>query len=630
METDEKFHDPLGSNQPTETPMDFSLKKAESGSETENDSGKGAEAILSTDSIVSQVNTILRSMNLTEKHLLTVFDSVTEETLKVTIKKAGMPWNYLMPDDRRIFNKLAEWVKSHSDADLSVPVEPFAFEPVSLDKPQEPIKRKRGRPPGSKNGSRTSLTPKINNNNNNNQIRVIENGGVEKRKRGRPPKVKNEGMKREIKREASVSSQYVSSQVKSAVDELRQQVKVPRKQTIKNFMKKVQEDGTFENISQISEINVKKLMADVKEMLAQRNIQQEQLADIIGIPSNTLLRVMDDASWSTWSMANNFRRAVFWKLQQWVDHGSDQEVDLPLCNENSNDEQMKPFVDTLIDDENVVSRPGSSNDNEKHFLSPSLLRKDEERTVESIDDIPEYSSMEPYFKEDMREGELVWPHPSGLSCLSPDDVLIDDVVKIGNRKKIYVKSSRLTILSEHRYGVVGPSGCGKSALLRLIGSKKNSLNISKNLSVLYVDQQIGMVENPQNVGPSNKRVIEILRQKYFSTMSNTDIMRLPDAEDLQGMCDFQDAWCGSAEAKVREILDGLGLTRDTQNSLLRDVPLRVRTRLALAKALCCEPTILILDEPTTFLDVDGVLFLQSYLQSKYSYTPSCHYFFLFS
>jgi ATP-binding cassette subfamily F protein 3 len=43
-------------------------------------------------------------------------------------------------------------------------------------------------------------------------------------------------------------------------------------------------------------------------------------------------------------------------------------------------------------------------------------------------------------------------------------------------------------------------------------------------------------------------------------------------------------------------------------------------RLALARALFCQPDLLLLDEPTNMLDVGAVLWLETYLQHKWKNT----------
>jgi ATP-binding cassette subfamily F protein 3 len=96
--------------------------------------------------------------------------------------------------------------------------------------------------------------------------------------------------------------------------------------------------------------------------------------------------------------------------------------------------------------------------------------------------------------------------------------------------------------------------------------------------------------------------------------TSTDPARI--AEVQTRLADI-DAW--SAEARASTILRGLGFTADEMHEPCSAFSGGWRMRVALAAVLFSEPDLLLLDEPTNYLDLEGALWLESYL-AKYPHT----------
>ena len=163
-----------------------------------------------------------------------------------------------------------------------------------------------------------------------------------------------------------------------------------------------------------------------------------------------------------------------------------------------------------------------------------------------------------------------------------------------------------------KMGLVGRNGTGKSTLFRLI---RGEIAPEGGDTTLRKGARVGWVAQEAPGGD----------ESLISVVLDADLERaalLTEAEtatDPNRIAEIQirlaDIDAHTAEARAGSILSGLGFTAEEQLRACREFSGGWRMRVALAATLFAEPDVLLLDEPTNYLDLEGVMWLQTYLKS---------------
>jgi ATP-binding cassette, subfamily F, member 3 len=167
-----------------------------------------------------------------------------------------------------------------------------------------------------------------------------------------------------------------------------------------------------------------------------------------------------------------------------------------------------------------------------------------------------------------------------------------------------------------RVGLVGRNGTGKTTLFRMISGElsgeSGSISIPRNARMGQVAQ-----EAPGGATSLIDTVLEADTERsalLAEAETATDPTRIADIHTR-----LFDIEAHAAPARAASILHGLGFDAEAQARPCADFSGGWRMRVALASVLFMQPDLLMLDEPTNYLDLEGALWLQDYL-SKYPHT----------
>jgi ATP-binding cassette subfamily F protein 3 len=192
---------------------------------------------------------------------------------------------------------------------------------------------------------------------------------------------------------------------------------------------------------------------------------------------------------------------------------------------------------------------------------------------------------------------------------------IDDISYAIDGRPLFEGASA-TIPTGHKVGIVGKNGAGKTTLFRLI---RGELTLDGGSITIPERARIGGVA--QEVPSSDTSLLDTVlaadteRAALMAEAETaTDPARI--AEVQTRLADI-DAW--SAEGRAAAILTGLGFPAAQHAMPCSAFSGGWRMRVALAGVLFAQPDYLLLDEPTNYLDLEGALWLETYL-ARYPHT----------
>ena len=182
------------------------------------------------------------------------------------------------------------------------------------------------------------------------------------------------------------------------------------------------------------------------------------------------------------------------------------------------------------------------------------------------------------------------------------------------------------LLKGEHVALVGANGEGKSTFLNIITGKlmpdEGKVEWSNRVTAGYLDQHSALesgttIRDNLRLAFNHLFDLETEMLAIYEKIAEVDEIQasrmMEDAADIQTILDGSGFY--TLDAKIEEVAQGLGLMDIGLDRLVDELSGGQRTKILLTKLLLENPSILILDEPTNYLDENHIEWLKRYLQN---------------
>ena len=202
---------------------------------------------------------------------------------------------------------------------------------------------------------------------------------------------------------------------------------------------------------------------------------------------------------------------------------------------------------------------------------------------------------------------------------------LDTISKQNGHQILFIEASA-SLHKGEKVGLVGPNGAGKTTLFRMIMGQEQpdegQVSVDRGLTVGYFSQDVGDMagrsaasEVMDGAGPVSSIATEL--KSLESAMADPE--RADEMDDIvarygEVQARFEELDGYALEGRAREVLSGLGFSQEMMDGDVGALSGGWKMRVALARILLMRPDAMLLDEPSNHLDLESLIWLETYLE----------------
>lgn len=207
---------------------------------------------------------------------------------------------------------------------------------------------------------------------------------------------------------------------------------------------------------------------------------------------------------------------------------------------------------------------------------------------------------------------------------------VSNVSKIQGGETLY-QNANFSIYPGEKVGLVGPNGTGKTTLFRMIIGQERpdtgQISFPDKKRLAYFSQNVGEMAGQsalEVVVTGDEKIKELQNQlrKFEEQLCDPEL----DPDEMnkvlermgEAQTEFEKRGGYDLETRAQEVLTGLGILPEDHHKMMEEFSGGWKMRIALARVLVINPDLIIMDEPTNYLDMETILWLEEWLQNSES------------